>query len=155
MEGLSVDVMDGISLVMGMFIIAQENNSAGISSGLYLLGSFNEFCLGLQINGFDLSSSTAPVSRAQIEDILLFIEESMITFTINGVSHRAIKGMTWSEWLNSRYNDTELTIVRHWQAGEIIGVNSSRILKLYTYVRPDEVIQAEEYHLDYETSEPT
>ena len=89
----------------------------GLPKGLYVPTSFDMLILGLQINGFDLSSSTAPVSRAQIEDILLFMEESMITFTVNGVSHRAIKGMTWGEWVNSRYNDTELTIVTHWQAG--------------------------------------
>lgn len=136
------------------FLVAQEGNSMSFPKGLYVPTSFDMLILGLQINGFDLSSSTAPVSRAQIEDILLFIEESMITFTVNGVPHRAIKGMTWGEWVNSRYNDTELTIITHWQAGQMIGISSTHLLRPYSYVRPDELIKAEEYHLGHETSEP-
>lgn len=136
-------------------VVAQEGNSMGLPKGLYIPTSFDMLILGLQINGFDLSSSTAPVSRAQIEDLLLFMEESMITFTVNGVPHRAIKGMTWSEWVNSRYNDTELTIVTHWQAGQIIGIDSSYMLRPYTYVRSDELIKAEAYSLGHEIAEPT
>ncbi len=145
----------GSFIFSDVFLIVQEGNSMGLPKGLYVPASFDMLVLGVQINGFDLSSSTAPVSRAQIEDILLFIEESMTTFTINGVAHRAIKGMTWGEWVNSRYNDTELTIITHWQNGEVIGVTSSYLLRPYTHVHPNEVIQAEEYRLGQETAEPT
>lgn len=144
----------GSFIFSDVFLIAQEGNSMGLPKGLYVPTSFDMLVLGLQINGFDLSSSTAPVSRAQIEDILLFIEESMVTFTVNGVSHRAIKGMTWGEWINSRYNDTELTTVAHWQVGQVIGVNSTYLLRPYVYVYPKDVIQAEEYRLGQETAEP-
>lgn len=148
--------LDGVGsfIFSDAVVVAQEGNSMGLPKGLYVPTSFDMLILGLQINGFDLSSSTAPVSRAQIEDILLFMEESMITFTVNGVSHRAIKGMTWGEWVNSRYNDTELTIVTHWQAGQMIGISSDYILRPSTYVRPNEIIQAEEYRLGREVSEP-
>lgn len=145
----------GSFIFSDVFLIVQEGNSMGLPKGLYVPASFDMLVLGLEINGFDLSSSTAPVSRAQIEDILLFIEESMVTFTVNGVSHRAIKGMTWGEWVNSRYNDTELTVVTHWQAGQMIGISSDYILRPHSYVRPNEVIQAEEYSLGREVSEPT
>ena len=144
----------GSFIFSDVFLIVQEGNSMGLPKGLYVPASFDMLVLGLEINGFDLSSSTAPVSRAQIEDILLFIEESMTTFTINGVSHRAIKGMTWGEWVNSRYNDTELTIVTHWQVGQIIGVSPSYVLRPYGYIRPTDLIQAEEYTLGQETAEP-
>lgn len=138
-----------------IFFILQEGNFMSFPKGLYAPASSDMFILGLEINGFDLNSSSAPLSRAQIEDILLFIEESMTTFTINGVSHRAIKGMTWGEWVNSRYNDTELTIVTHWQAGQIIGVSPSYVLRPYGgYIRPTDLIQAEEYTLGRETPEP-
>lgn len=36
---------------------------------------------------------------------------NMINFSINGVSYKIREGMTWGEWVNSRYNDTELTII--------------------------------------------
>ena len=36
---------------------------------------------------------------------------NMLTFSINGVSYKIREGMTWGEWVNSRYNDTELTII--------------------------------------------
>lgn len=149
--------LDGVGsfIFSDVFLIVQEGNSMGLPKGLYVPTSFDMLVLGVQINGFDLNSSTAPVSRAQIEDILLFIEESTVTFTVNGVSHRAIKGMTWGEWVNSRYNDTELTVVTHWQAGQMIGISSGYILRPHSYVRPNEVIQAEEYSLGREVSEPT
>ena len=145
----------GSFIFSDVFLIAQEGNSMGLPKGLYVPTSFDMLVLGLQINGFDLSSSTALVSRAQIEDLLLFMEESMITFTVNGVPHRAIKGMTWGEWINSRYNDTELTVIAHWQAGQIVGINSSYVIRPYVYVRSDELIKAEEYSLGHETAEPT
>ena len=28
----------------------------------------------------------------------------LITFTIDGTTYQAIKGMTWGEWVNSEYN---------------------------------------------------
>lgn len=154
-DSIFTDIDEAGSFIFSdTFLVAQEGNSMGFPKGLYVPTAFDMLILGLQINGFDLSSSTAPVSRAQIEDILLFIEESMITFTINGVSHRAIRGMTWGEWVNSRYNDTELTIVTHWQAGQIIGVSPSYVLRPYGYIRPTDLIQAEGYTLGQETAEP-
>lgn len=153
-------ITDGMMVFLeGLVIIVNDiNNPFGLPKGVYttiLPEEMSVLCSGLQISGFDLSSSTAPVSRAQIEDILLFIEESTVTFTVNGVSHRAIKGMTWGEWVNSRYNDTELTVVTHWQAGQMIGISSGYILRPHSYVRPNEVIQEEEYSLGREVSEPT
>lgn len=80
----------------------------------------------------------------------------MINFSINGVSYKIREGMTWGEWVNSRYNDTELTIIQHWQAGKIIGVTESYCLGgAYNWVHPTDLIQASNYQLVHEVAEPT
>lgn len=79
---------------------------------------------------------------------------NMITFSIDGVSYQIREGMTWGEWVNSRYNDTELTIVTHWQASDVIGVSPSYVLEPYIYVKPQALIQAKDYSLGQETAEP-
>ena len=33
----------------------------------------------------------------------------LITFTIDGTTYQAIKGMTWGEWINSEYASSEQT----------------------------------------------
>ena len=33
----------------------------------------------------------------------------LITFTIDGTTYQAIKGMTWGEWINSEYASSEKT----------------------------------------------
>ncbi len=40
------------------------------------------------------------------ENGALYVVESvtLITFTINGITHQAIEGMTWGDWVDSEYN---------------------------------------------------
>lgn len=81
---------------------------------------------------------------------------NMINFSINGVSYKIREGMTWGEWVNSRYNNTELTIIQHWQAGKLIGINSTTYLQGPSrYIHPEDLIQAYNYTTYYEIAEPT
>ena len=36
--------------------------------------------------------------------VKLYFPPSLISFTIEGVKYKALNGMTWKEWLNSKYN---------------------------------------------------
>ena len=67
--------------------VYDNNNSLGIPIGLYTLyNPAGLCCLGLQINGFDLNSSAAPVTKedlGDINDILdSIIGEEVWTFTL-------------------------------------------------------------------------
>lgn len=48
-----------------------------------------------QQRGDDLIATVTPV---------LYVEPTLITFTINGIEYQAEEGMTWSEWVESSYN---------------------------------------------------
>lgn len=68
-------------------IIAQEGNPIGLPKGLYVSASFNDMLiLGLQINGFNLNASSAPVSQEQLGDISSILDsiigEQVWTFTL-------------------------------------------------------------------------
>jgi len=42
------------------------------------------------------------ITNAEIE--ALFVEVTLISFTIDGTTYQAEEGMTWTEWVNSTYN---------------------------------------------------
>lgn len=67
-------------------IILQEGNSMGLPKGLYTLASSDMLIVGLEINGFNLNSSTAPVSQEQLGDISSILDsiigEEVWTFTL-------------------------------------------------------------------------
>ena len=68
-------------------IIVQEGSPIGLPKGLYVPASFNDMLiLGLQINGFNLNASSAPVSQEQLGDISSILDsiigEQVWTFTL-------------------------------------------------------------------------
>ena len=68
------------------FLILQEGNSMSLPKGLYVPTSFDMLILGLQINGFNLNASSAPVSQEQLGDISSILDsiigEQVWTFTL-------------------------------------------------------------------------
>lgn len=48
-----------------------------------------------------VEGNTAPVWDKKISN---YVEEVLISFTINGTTYQAEEGMTWGEWCNSSYN---------------------------------------------------
>lgn len=75
----------------GAIIIVNDiNNPFGIPEGVYTAMISGEdmamLCSGLQISGFDLKSSTAPVSQEQLGDISSILDsiigEEVWTFTL-------------------------------------------------------------------------
>lgn len=76
----------GSFIVSDAFLILQEGNSMSLPKGLYVPTSFQMFILGLQINGFNLNASSAPVSQEQLGDISSILDsiigEQVWTFTL-------------------------------------------------------------------------
>lgn len=67
-------------------VVLQEGNAIGLPVGLYTMAASDMLVLGLQINGFNLNSSTAPVSQEQLGDISSILDsiigEEVWTFTL-------------------------------------------------------------------------
>lgn len=76
----------GSFILSDAVIIAQEGNPMGLPKGLYVPASFEMLILGLQINGFNLNASSAPVSQEQLGDISSILDsiigEQVWTFTL-------------------------------------------------------------------------
>ena len=78
-------------------------------------------------------------------DVEMVDDVQLITFTIEGTSYQAEKGMTWAKWVNSDYSpagfsiDTELNIVEG-PNGEI------KHPGIFNNVLPNEIIEAEKYY---------
>ena len=70
-DSMFTDVDEVGSFMVGdVSIIAQEGNPMDLPKGLYVPALFDDMLiLGLQINGFDLKASSAPVSQEQLGDI--------------------------------------------------------------------------------------
>ena len=48
----------------------------------------------------------------------------LITFTIDGTTYQAIDGMTWGEWINSKYNTIGLTYAISPGGDKVVGTSS-------------------------------
>ena len=85
-------ISDGIMVFCegAVVVINDINNPFGLSEGVYTTivsgGDISFICSGLQISGFDLNSSSAPVSQEQLGDISSILDsiigEEVWTFTL-------------------------------------------------------------------------
>jgi hypothetical protein len=60
-------------------------------------------------------------------DNIIAIQEELIgtiTFTFNGVTYSALRGMTWAEWCDSKYNTIGLYT---WDDGTVLTPNDNTI----------------------------
>lgn len=68
-------------------------------------------------------------------DNIIAIQEELIgtiTFTFNGETHSALRGMTWAEWCDSKYNTVGLYT---WDDGTVLTPNDNSIATAnYDYV---------------------
>lgn len=87
----NTELFDGGRKFLDGLIISIEdsNNEYELPVGIYTTMNFNLsgiMCSGLQINGFDLNSSSAPASRGQVGDISAILDsiigEEVWTFTL-------------------------------------------------------------------------
>lgn len=79
-----------------------------------------------QQRGDDLIATVTPV---------LYVEPTLITFTINGIEYQAEEGMTWGEWVASNYNsggytesDGKIMRLRKFVSSPAGSVNSSDVI---------------------------
>ena len=47
----------------------------------------------------------------------------LITFTIDGTTYQAIDGMTWEQWINSKYNTIRLTYAISHSGDKVVGTS--------------------------------
>ena len=58
--------------------------------------------MGVKIGQNDVNF---PYNKIYIGSNLVYELNTIITFTIGGISYQAEEGMTWNEWVFSEYND--------------------------------------------------
>ena len=84
------EIDDRLDAVSGKQDTLVSGTNIKTINGTSLLGSGN------------IAIEVEPISNAEIE--ALFVEVTLISFTIAGTSYQAESGMTWDEWCSSTYN---------------------------------------------------
>ena len=71
----------------------------------------------------------------------------VVRFTIDGVMYKALKGMTWTQWIDSEYNTRG--DMKDW--GYCVGTTDWNYYIVHgsTMIKPTDVISAADYTLQY------
>ena len=88
------------------------------------------------------------IETIQADQAWTYTTPSLITFSVEGTSFQALEGMTWTEFLVSEYNTSDLFYIDNWNFNYVGGFQPADSQNNVQW--PDDVIKANEaYHTEY------
>ncbi len=118
--------------------------------------AFSKFCNGSITKDTVMASAKGKVEAmfdykgVTVEPVEEEIKPTLFSFTIPQGTFDAEEGMTWSEWVNSEYNSTSLSVVGN-EIGRDDG-NGAGVYLYYkqngknVYVKPNELVDSSKYY---------